>query len=222
MPDRSPDTHAPTTGIILTVGNVEIYRDDRSLYWTSGLAVDADGAPDAYAPPGPLVARDFLRNAGTPGNWYGIVTRTGKPDGEPIIQGPQDPCPGYYVSQTALGDPSRPAGDPRRYVDSAKIPYISVPPELLHQHLTDGVHLGDVAQISYNGLVCSAIVAEVGPHGKIGEGSIALARAFNLNASPKNGGVGSGVEYRVFCGSTQGWPRTLDSINAQVIALASS
>lgn len=43
----------------------------------------------------------------------------------PVIQGPRDPAPGYYISQTAYADKSRPnERDVLRYVDATKINYV--------------------------------------------------------------------------------------------------
>lgn len=189
----------------LVVGGVPVFVENGVVRWTAGLAVDADGAPNAYAPPGSgLKPLDALANAGRPGNWWGIVTHTGRPDGIPIIQTASDPAPGYYVSTTSLIDRSRPRRDPRRYVDSTRVPYLAIPPEILRL----GVKLGDVAHVAYKDRSSPAVVADVGPRGKIGEGSIALAVALGLDGSPRRGGTSAGVECAVFCGSSRGWPRT--------------
>jgi hypothetical protein len=39
-----------------------------------------------------------------------------------------------------------------------------------------------------------------------------LAKAFGVNPSQKNGGVGSGIVYLAFPGSGQGWPKTANEI----------
>ena len=45
-------------------------------------------------------------------------------DGTPIVQGPNDPAPGFYVSTTAYADTKNPRHeDPRRYVNAAEINY---------------------------------------------------------------------------------------------------
>jgi hypothetical protein len=64
------------------------------------MAIDADwangqtGGVPVYAPrgftPSPL---DFLANAGEPGNWFGVVTDTNRPDGRPVKQKDGDPAP---------------------------------------------------------------------------------------------------------------------------------
>lgn len=196
----------------MNLGGIEIVVNGGVISWSAGLAVDADGCPTAYAPANSgLPALDRLANAGKPGHWWGLVCDA---NGEPVIQGSEDPAPGYYVSTTALVDHSQPEGSPRRYVDSNRIPYLSIPPEL---HAI-GVRMGDVARVDYRGQWSPAVVADVGPRGKIGEGSIALARALGLNSSAVYGGAGSGVAVTLWIGSGKGWPRTMDDVTAQVQA----
>jgi hypothetical protein len=95
------------------------------------------------------------------------------------------------------------------------VPYLSVPPELR----AAGVKLGDVARVSYCDQWSPAIVADVGPRGHLGEGSIALANALGINSSPRYGGVAHGVQVALWVASTKGWPRTLDDVTAQVTQL---
>lgn len=191
--------------LIETVGTVKVYSIDNALCWCAGLAVDADGSPHAYAPTGSgLRGLDYLANAGEPGNWYGLVCV--KPN-VPVVQGPNDPAPGYYVSATALFDRSKKISDPRRYVDSECVPYISISQLLMKQ----GAKKGDLAFVYCRATKMSspALVADIGPRRKLGEGSIALAEALGVNSSPKNGGAGSGVVYVVFPNtlSDPAWPR---------------
>jgi hypothetical protein len=197
----------------MEIGGVSVDLVNGALVWTAGLAVDGDGARDCYAPLNSgLPALDHLGNAGKPGNWWGLVC---EPTGEPVIQSGDDPCPGYYVSTTALVDRTCRRTDPRRYVDSSRVPYLSVPPELL----VAGVHLGDLARVSYRDQWSPAVVGDVGPRGHLGEGSIALARALGLDPSPKDGGISAGVHVVLFGSSSRGWPRTLDDITAQLADL---
>ncbi len=197
------------------IGGIAVARIGAAMTWQAGLAVDGDGCPTCYAPPDSgLPALDRLANAGHPGNWWGLVTDTGEPTGKPLLQGPLDPAPGYYISPTALGDPSLPSRVQRRYVNSNAIPYLAIPPEMRRL----GLRLGDVALVSYQGRETAAIVADIGPAGKLGEGSIELARALGLNASPKHGGIGGGVRVVVWPASAAvpAWPRTLADIAEQV------
>ena len=96
-------SYSSATRPILTVGGVTISRLEGSatFFFKSKMAIDFDGAPTAYHPQHGK-GLDHLANAGHPGNWYGVVTNNGRHDGTPIIQGPTDPAPGYYVSPTAL------------------------------------------------------------------------------------------------------------------------
>lgn len=182
--------------------------------WQSGLAVDADGSPRAYAPPGSgLHGLDHIDNAGAHGHWWGIITNAG---GCPVVQGPSDPAPGYCISTTALVDSRWADRDPRRYVDSETVPYASVPRDLTGQR---GVRMGDVAIAIHKGVAVGAIVADVSPAGHWGEGSIALARALGLPADPRSGGVAMGVTWLVFPSShaSPAWPRTVADVQTQAV-----
>lgn len=193
----------------MLVGKITVLELGASLAWCAGLEIDADGAATAYSAPGSgLVALDYLANAGRPGNWYGLACDG---DGQPYVQRAEDPAPGYYVSTTALVDPTKEERDPRRYVDSLTVPYLSVPPELIKA----GVRKGDLAWVNLDGLSSSAIVADASPHGHLGEGSIALAQTLGLPASPKSGGIGRGVRCVVFLRSAAvpAWPRDLGELS---------
>ncbi len=187
---------------------------DGALVWTSGLAVDGDGAPACYAPANSgLPSMDYLANAGRPGHWWALACDS---NGTPYIQGSSDPCPGYYVSMTALQDKRWPANSPRRYVDSNSVPYIVVPPDLIAM----GVHIGDIGFVRCGKFSSPGIVADIGPAHHLGEGSIALARALGLPASPRHGGIGSGVDWVVFP-NTASTPRWVRPVNDAIPVYAS-
>lgn len=159
----------------------------------AGMMIDGDGANGqsslpVYAPAG-MKSLDFLRNAGEPGNWYGIVTDTGKASGRPVVQKPGDPCPGAYVSATSYEFPDLSRGDPYRYVDSAKVPYIVLPSHWRAE--ARGIVLGCKAQIedTHTGNIIDAVVADFGPKAKLGEASIAAANLCGVRSSPKDGGT---------------------------------
>jgi hypothetical protein len=61
-----------------------------------------------------------------------------------------------------------------------------------------GVKMGDLCIVEYKGTWSSAIVADVGPHNKYGEGSVALANSLHIPSSPRNGGTEAGVRYIIF------------------------
>jgi Fungal chitosanase of glycosyl hydrolase group 75 len=204
--------------IIDDIGDSHIRRfstDSSIFFFRAGMAIDADGAYHAYHPQD--IGLDWLANAGSPGDWYGVVTDTGRSSGEPIIQGLGDPAPGYHVSATTLEDPSKARIDPKRYVNAEEIPFFVLP-----GNKTLGARLGDFGFVvnSANGQGCGCIFADTGPSNKIGEGSIALAKELGIsNVSPKNGGVEDGIAYVVFPGSRMGWPITVDEIHQRATKL---
>ena len=92
---------------------------------THRMDVDVDGAPNAYGPPGErtldsLLNAHYLERGDQPVVGY-LVDRKGRP----ILQGPKDPFPGYYISQTAFADEANPnQRDPHSYVDARNINYV--------------------------------------------------------------------------------------------------
>lgn len=199
------------------------FSGQNAFFFKSGMAIDADGAPNAYNPED--TGLDYLEHAGYEGNWWGIVTDNGKPDGEPVIQGDDDPYPGYYISQTALEDETKDEKDPRRYVDSTKIPYIVLPENEKEKFLKKAnVKLGDFAAVysQENDKFAFAIFADTGleyadggEEWRFGEGSIALAELLDIDSSPKDGGTDEGVLFVVFPGSGNGKPRSIEEIKSK-------
>ncbi len=179
----------------------------QGFFYESGMTIDADGAPNAYNPDNSGL--DDLVNAGTPGTWEGLAKNS---DGEPFIQGPSDPFPGYYVSATALADRSKAVSDPMRYVDASKIPFVVLPGRLARQLRA---RPGDIAVAfnERNGKSSYAVFGDVGPQDRIGEGSVALAENLGIRSDARNGGARRGIFYVVFPGSGNGWPRTIEEIN---------
>jgi len=170
------------------------------VFYEGGLQIDADGSPRAYGPNN--TGLDYTANAGRPGDWYGIVTDS---TGNPVIQRSGDPYPGMYISTTALQDHQKSITDPARYVDSEKINYISVASDLIKLY---GIRTGDLAAVYYRNTntLCSAVCADVGPRGKYGEGSIALASQLGINYNPKHGGCNDNVVTIIFVNSHSAWP----------------
>ena len=64
-----------------------------------------------------------------------------------------------------------------------------------------------------NGKVAYAIAADEGPENKLGEGSIALAKALGVNPSARTGGTGHGIGYCFFPGSGTHRPQPIENIN---------
>lgn len=173
-----------------------VQNSDGSYSFHACMAVDGDGAngqssAPVYAPKGWGETLDYLANAGGPGDWYGIVTDTGEADGEPVVQGPNDPAPGAYVSATSYEFSGYDRTDPLRYVDANAVPYIVIPSNW--RKLARGVVLGCRATVldTGNGAMLEAGVFDFGPKSKAGEASIACARYFGVPESPKNGGTDS-------------------------------
>src|SRR5687767_14284317 len=63
---------------------VERPRGETAFVFHGGLAIDADGAPNAYHPEDRGI--DHLANAGRPGNWWAVVTDDRSSKGTPIVQ----------------------------------------------------------------------------------------------------------------------------------------
>ncbi len=198
---------------LLEIADVTVFRmaSDRSLVFQAGMEIDADGAYRAYHPPPDTgLGLDNLHNAGEPGNWFGLVTNNGRPDGIPVVQRSDDPAPGFFVSSTALEDPSKERTNPLRYLDAESIPYIVLP-----GGMGAGAGLGDYGVVvnRSNNKVSAAICGDIGPRRKIGEASIAAAKAIGIPSSPRNGGVSSKIVlYVIFAGSGDHLPKTAQEI----------
>jgi hypothetical protein len=177
-----------------------------AFFFLSGMTIDADGAPNAYHPDN--IGLDDLINAGTPDHWDGIMTDG---QGTPIVQGANDPYPGYYVSCTSLSDRTKAASDPNRYVDATKIPYIVLPRDVAQQ---GGARLGDFAYVVNlaNGKSSYAIFADVGT---MGEGSVALANNLGIWSDAREGGRRGGILYLVFPDSGNRQPRPIEEIQGE-------
>jgi Fungal chitosanase of glycosyl hydrolase group 75/D-alanyl-D-alanine carboxypeptidase len=179
------------------------------------MAICADGAPKAYNR-NDAIALDFLANAGRPGNWWALVTDG---DGDPVVQSQSDPAPGYFVSTTALTNPSTLSNKPAHFVDASTIPFIVLPGRRFSRFTTTrSLRLGDVG-VAYNirnGKISFAQFAETGPADKIGEASIALADALSVNSNPKTGGTSlREIVYVVFPGSGIGCGLSMQEINTR-------
>src|SRR4051794_40154203 len=90
-----PKTPIQSNEVVTTIGGVRVRRrsGERAVFFVGGLAVDADGAPRAYHPDGSPPGLDLLENAGSDGNWFGVVTNG---DGRPVVQRAGDPAPGFF------------------------------------------------------------------------------------------------------------------------------
>lgn len=138
------------------------------------MDVDVDGAPNAYGPPGSH-ALDSLKHAHYRG-WkdaeiVGYLTEDDHPH-VPVLQGPRDPFPGLYISQTAFTDPARhKERDVSRYVDATRINYVVLGDEGRRR----GVKLGDFVAV-YSRVTHKSVFGIVGDDGNPSgdEGSLHL------------------------------------------------
>jgi hypothetical protein len=125
------------------------------------MDVDVDGAPNAYAPPGRKTldtpsSAHYLSRKDQPIVGYLLDSKH-----RPVLQGPHDPFPGYYISQTTFTDPANDnERDPRAYVDARKINYV-VRGEYAEKR---GVKIGDFVAV-YSRRTRRAVFAIVGDTG---------------------------------------------------------
>jgi Fungal chitosanase of glycosyl hydrolase group 75 len=120
-------------------------------------------------------------------------------------------APGIAWDATHQDDTSLhwPDGKP---VDSNSIPFVVIP-----GGWNRGIKLGDMCHVQYANKVVAAIVADIGPQRKIGEGSIALHRLLGFERV-RNGrivdiGIDKGVRTVFYPGSGNGFCQTVDKIN---------
>ena len=92
---------------------------------THRMDVDVDGAPNAYGPPGKRTL-DILIHAHSLGRVDREIVGYLLDDRQrPILQGPKDPFPGFYISETAFTDVANDnERDPRSSVDARNINYV--------------------------------------------------------------------------------------------------
>ena len=220
-----------TMGItIIDRNSVYAVPKPEALFFCGGMAIDADGAPNAYNEEDTGI--DYLANAGRPGNWYGLSVDD---NGRPYKQ-KDGPFAGHYVSTTALADGNYGKSDPRRYVDSTKIPYIALPGNFASLVANgDSMRKGDLlAVIAESDLADSdgrdliyAIYADVGPKHSaerphLGEGSVALAQALGhdpfvirKDITRASRSITSELVYILFPGSGDRKPLTASEIESR-------
>jgi len=94
---------------------------------------------------------------------------------------------GVIASMTWYHYPGKRLTDPAAYVDAETVPYVVVPAVIVQR--TVGVVRGCKARVTYKGKTVECVVANKGPAARIGEISIAAARAVGISPSPRNGGT---------------------------------
>ncbi len=167
--------------------------DDLRVFFKADGDIDADGANGQNGAP----AGYKSDNSGTEDLANGgMKIKNGKvicldPDNAIAILG-ADKQPkvfpgGIIASKTWYKHPGKADDDPAAYVDAETVPYIVVPPVIVNK--TAGVVRGCKARVTRGDKVVDCVVADLGPARKIGELSIAAARALGLNPSPRHGGT---------------------------------
>jgi hypothetical protein len=192
------------------------------VYVTTHMAVDADGASNAYHPSD--TGLDALANAGFPnGNWQSILVVDPDDSSRPYVQ-TTGAHKGFFLSQTRLQDPSKPAIDPERYVDATTVPYIVFPGAFFKANGTGDFGDVGIAFNLTNASMTPFIVADLGPrNAKLGEVSVKLAEALGgSHVNPRNGaGLPAGrFAYVVFPKShgARRWPVSAGDIAARADA----
>ena len=157
---------------------------------THRMDVDVDGAPNAYGPPGkPALDLPIHARSLEPGH-HEIVGYLLDEKQRPVVQGPNDPYPGYYVSQTTFMDSANDnERDPRAYVDARKINYV-VRGDYAQKR---GVQVGDFVAV-YSRRTHKAVFAIVGDTGNPtgDEGSLHLLQALGY---PFHDGISDSVTH---------------------------
>ena len=172
-----------------------IEDDDKRVHFTADADIDADGANGQNNAPAAYNVSDTgteaLANGGMKikngkvicaKSWARSVVILGADNEPKIFAG------GIIASMTWYRIPGKSRDDLSAYLDAETIPYIVVPQLIVQQ--TVGVIRGCKARVTWKDKSVDCVVADKGPPNKIGELSIAAARAVGIPESPRNGGLG--------------------------------
>lgn len=172
-----------------------IRQDDQGrVFFTADGDIDADGANGQNGAAAAYKADDkgteLLANGGMAihqgkvicaFDWARDIVILGDDNEPKIFPG------GVIASIRCYRHPGKRADDPAAYVDAETVPYIVVPPMIIQK--TAGVVRGCKARVTRGNKSVDCVVADKGPRTKIGELSIAAARALGLPSSPRHGGT---------------------------------
>ena len=185
-----------TLGTITNEGYSCIVKEDDDLrvFFTADGDIDADGANGQNGGPAAYKAdnsgTEDLANGGMKihqgkvicaHSWARSIVILGTDDEPRVFPG------GIIASKTWYRHREKHEDDPAAYVDAETVPYIVVPPLIINK--THGVVRGCKARVTRGERSVDCVVADRGPAGKIGELSIAAARAIGINLSPRHGGT---------------------------------
>jgi hypothetical protein len=121
----------------------------------------------------------------------------------------------YYQAETSTVDSM---GNP---LDASTLPFIVLPlPSNGFDYKAQGLKLGSVAAVIYQGKILYGILGDMGPAGVIGEASYAMAKKLGINPSPISGGVDSGVTYVAFTGASAVVTKKENAVEAAQIGKA--
>src|SRR5262249_50584719 len=111
----------------LRLGRIPVQQAGNAVLFHAGMYIDADGAPNAYAPNNKGL--DFTANAKT-GDRFSSIVLNG--DGRPLLQR-SGRYKGFYISTTSMRQAGGSPSSPATYVNAARIPYFVLPPEFADQ-----------------------------------------------------------------------------------------
>lgn len=185
-----------TLGTIRNEGfSCTITEDDHGrVHFLADADIDADGANGQNGAPAAYKVDDsgteLLANGGMKIVQGKVVCAQSWARDIVILDDDNEPkvFPGGIIaSMTWYRHPGKLPNDPTAYVDSETIPYIVVPPLVIQK--TVGIVRGCKARVTWRSKSVECVVADKGPSTKIGELSIAAARAIGLPSSPRHGGT---------------------------------
>jgi len=171
-----------------------VEEEDGRVHFLADADIDADGANGQNSAPAAYKVDDtgteLLANGGMKivggkvvcaHSWARDIVILGEDNQPKVFPG------GIIASMTWYRHPRKLPSDPAAYVDAETVPYIVVPPLIIQK--TVGIVRGCKAQVTFRSRSVDCVVADRGPSNKIGELSIAAARAIGLPSSPRNGGT---------------------------------
>jgi len=121
----------------------------------------------------------------------------------------------YYSPDTSASDSQ---GNP---LDASTLPFVVVPlASNGFDFKNEGLELGSVVAVLYQGQLQYGILGDQGPKGVIGEASYAMADLFGIDPDPETGGVDSGVTYIAFTGANAVVTKNEDHAEAEQIGAA--
>jgi hypothetical protein len=169
-------------------------EDDGRVHFRADADIDADGANGQHGAPAAYKVDDsgteLLANGGMKivqgkvvcaKSWARSIVILGDDNEPKVFPG------GIIASMTWYRHPGKANDDPAAYVDSETVPYIVVPALVIQK--PQGIVRGCKARVTWQGKSVDCVVADKGPANKIGELSIAAARAVGLPSSPRTGGT---------------------------------